>query len=740
MKKLIGLILIQAILLGSVFGQFTFKKQLKPNSSQWFYDITVLSCKQTLNNGYVFIGELQRWDNWNDPTYGLIFKMDAFGNIEWQKQITDPIEPDGIYFNSLDCTDDGGYVVTFTGSKTGIVKFNSSGDIDWSKYVNNAAAEFNNIKQDYNGDYILSSLIGAMKIDNSGNFIWAKNSNSWQDFNTIIVSLDSTYILAGRSIVEIDNNGNTIWSKSYVPPTSTYGIQINSIQQINNTEFVVCGDNQLLNINNLGNINWSKTYGASELLFSYPTLDGGYIIGSSPGKINVQSVNGFSETEIIKLNSFGDTLWIRQYGNSIYGSNLADLICTSDGGYLIAEVEFDSQNFVYSEINKVNDEGYFCFLPVSDTSLSVGISSLNVNVGDSLINDTVQLLNFVLSSTNFDIDIFSYDHIPQNICLISVDSTSTKNKVVWEKPITQAIDSFMIYREFGTGNYGIVGSVHYDSLSQFYDNTVGVNPNITSYRYKISAIDTCGNESQLSDFHETMHLSTNLAPNGNVNLIWDAYEGFPVIYYRILRDSTFSNNWEVMDSVSSNVFIWTDINPPTNGADYVIDVIAPFGCTSTKAQDHNSTRSNRANILGGGVSPGANFTANFTQINIGGTLDFLDQSINNPTSWTWQFPGGSPAFSTQQNPSGIAYSTVGLYDVTLIVSNANGLDTLVKTNYIEVLAGSGGSAPACDFLASATQVPEGAPVDFLDLTLNSPTSWTWLFPGGNPAFQQINHQ
>ena len=320
------------------------------------------------------------------------------------------------------------------------------------------------------------------------------------------------------------------------------------------------------------------------------------------------------------------------------------------------------------------------------------------------------------------------------ICLISVDNTSTKNLVVWEKPSFAGVDSVRIYREFATGNYGLVGAVSNDTLSQFTDNTFGVNPNITSYRYKIAMIDSNGVQiTAQSPFHETMHLSTNLAPNGNVNLIWDAYEGFPVTYYRILRDSTYSNNWQVIDSVSSNVFIWTDINPPTTGADYIVEVIAPFTCTATKAQDHNSTRSNRANALGGGAPPVGDFTANITQINIGGIVDFFDQSINNPASWTWYFAGGSPGFSTQQNPSAITYSTPGIYDVTLVVINSLGIDTLVKTGYIEVVAGTG-LQPSCDFLATATQINEGEPVSFMDLTLNIPTTWSWLFPGGTPAF------
>ena len=34
---------------------------------------------------------------------------------------------------------------------------------------------------------------------------------------------------------------------------------------------------------------------------------------------------------------------------------------------------------------------------------------------------------------------------------------------------------------------------------------------------------------------------------------------------------------------------------------------------------------------------------------------FYDNSTNNPTSWTWYFPGAFPSTSTLQNPTGIYY-------------------------------------------------------------------------------------
>src|SRR5213075_2620540 len=62
--------------------------------------------------------------------------------------------------------------------------------------------------------------------------------------------------------------------------------------------------------------------------------------------------------------------------------------------------------------------------------------------------------------------------------------------------------------------------------------------------------------------------------------------------------------------------------------------------------------------------------------------NFTDQSFNNPTAWQWEFPGGDPSSSTDQNPTNVCYNVPGVYDVTLITTNANGSDTLTLHNYI----------------------------------------------------------
>ena len=67
----------------------------------------------------------------------------------------------------------------------------------------------------------------------------------------------------------------------------------------------------------------------------------------------------------------------------------------------------------------------------------------------------------------------------------------------------------------------------------------------------------------------------------------------------------------------------------------------------------------------------------------GTCTDFTNNSVN-ATSYQWFFPGANPSVSTDVNPVSICYNSPGQYDVTLIATNANGVDTLLLHNYITV--------------------------------------------------------
>jgi PKD repeat protein len=82
-------------------------------------------------------------------------------------------------------------------------------------------------------------------------------------------------------------------------------------------------------------------------------------------------------------------------------------------------------------------------------------------------------------------------------------------------------------------------------------------------------------------------------------------------------------------------------------------------------------------------APIADFTADNTTIIKGESVQFTDTSLNYPTSWSWTFEGGTPAASTDQNPI-VTYDEVGVYSVSLTVSNSAGSDTKTVDDYITV--------------------------------------------------------
>lgn len=85
----------------------------------------------------------------------------------------------------------------------------------------------------------------------------------------------------------------------------------------------------------------------------------------------------------------------------------------------------------------------------------------------------------------------------------------------------------------------------------------------------------------------------------------------------------------------------------------------------------------------------ADFTAYPTIVCENEQVQFTDISTGNISSWQWQFPGGTPAYSTVQNPQ-VTYGTAGQYDVTLTVSNGAQSNTITKSDYILVETCTGG--------------------------------------------------
>ncbi|MBK7171897.1 MAG: T9SS type A sorting domain-containing protein [Bacteroidales bacterium] len=95
-----------------------------------------------------------------------------------------------------------------------------------------------------------------------------------------------------------------------------------------------------------------------------------------------------------------------------------------------------------------------------------------------------------------------------------------------------------------------------------------------------------------------------------------------------------------------------------------------------------------------------NFTSDVNYVQIGSSVHFQDQSAGSPDSWRWEFEGGTPSSSIDQNPA-IVYNEIGNFNVKLVISRTGSNDSLVKEGYISVKEGlniGNQSATICDAL------------------------------------------
>jgi PKD repeat protein len=147
----------------------------------------------------------------------------------------------------------------------------------------------------------------------------------------------------------------------------------------------------------------------------------------------------------------------------------------------------------------------------------------------------------------------------------------------------------------------------------------------------------------------------------------------------------------VMDHDSETSFVTThavgDFHRPIKGGSYTFeftkDGYCPYYVDVTVADGQRVELNNIQLTPGNCMVP--SFTASTTEVSLGQSISFTDNSFGTIASWSWTFEGATPSTSTAQNPTNITYSTAGDYDVTLTITDADGnTQTLTKENYIHV--------------------------------------------------------
>jgi PKD repeat protein len=164
--------------------------------------------------------------------------------------------------------------------------------------------------------------------------------------------------------------------------------------------------------------------------------------------------------------------------------------------------------------------------------------------------------------------------------------------------------------------------------------------------------------------------------------------------------SSYMGDYLGVSAVGSRVYpVW-----PDNRSGVVITYTSPFDLSPV---------------------PTALFTASTLTPCLNTTVNFMDQSTKNPTSWQWTITPSTVTYvnstgPASQNPQ-VQFNAYGNYTVRLIVSNADGADTLLRPDYITV------NASNADFTSNITKVVINNSVVFTDQSTCNITSWSWNF-------------
>lgn len=216
-----------------------------------------------------------------------------------------------------------------------------------------------------------------------------------------------------------------------------------------------------------------------------------------------------------------------------------------------------------------------------------------VSVSDQGCRDSVNRKVFLLPSVNIT---------TQPICMVTIDSATNKNKIIWERLNKPGQSSYLIYKETNVSNtYAFTGSSSADSIGLFID--LLSNPDMKSDRYKLVAIDTCGNASPQSAAHKTMHLTVNAGSGGVWNLIWESYDGLPVNTIHIYRGSSPAT-LSLLNSVQGSITSYTDLTPPAGPLYYMTSIDFGVSCDPSRMLKtvYSSSQSNIVSTLASGVS------------------------------------------------------------------------------------------------------------------------------------------
>ena len=321
--------------------------------------------------------------------------------------------------------------------------------------------------------------------------------------------------------------------------------------------------------------------GSSVTLYSYSTTSVKWNTGETSNNIEVtkagkyfaisKSVNGCVDTsEILEV-------VVNSVKRLNIKANSDTIICLGDSVELELTTQYGYNSFFwnpyYSKSKKIKIGG----------SGGINVYALDSATGCSITSNTIQVSVLTPSI--------------EPLCMVTVDSATGRNKLIWNVSPGKRTAYYNIYRESNfAGEFDLIGDADLTNAGTFLDTQV--NPKQRPFTYYIDAIDSCNNKAEYSKYyaHTTLHLTANLGVNGENNLNWSDYVGiFPLNTYIIYRSNN-SGKFTAIASVAATVKSFSDLTPPSGKNRYYIGIKGQTACDTT-----GSTLSINSNMVALGL-------------------------------------------------------------------------------------------------------------------------------------------
>jgi uncharacterized delta-60 repeat protein len=361
LKYAVQIIVLSLLFVGLCPAQTQFALAIGGADDDWDNSATL-----TFDGGYIVTGKTRSFGAGGDDLF--LGKFNSSGDLTWAKTVGGADWDEG---NSVAQTPDGGYVVTGRTRSFGagdydlfLCKFNSSGDLTWTKTVGGANwDEGKSVAPTPDGGYIVTGRTRSFgaggddlflaKFNSSGDLTWVKTVGGrvWDWGNSVALTSDGEFIVTGMTrsfgggdddlfLAKFNSSGDLNWAKTLEGADWDEG---NSVAQTFDGGYIVTGmtrsfgvgdyDLFLGKFDSSGDLTWAKTLGGAdkdEGNSVAQTFDGGYIVTGKTWSFGA----GWIDLFLGKFNSSGELTWAKTVGGTSYeyGNSVTQ---TPDGGYIV---------------------------------------------------------------------------------------------------------------------------------------------------------------------------------------------------------------------------------------------------------------------------------------------------------------------------------------------------------------------------------------------------------------------